>query len=496
MKAIMLMFDTLNRHMLSSYGCDWTHTPNFKRLAKKSVVFDQCYSGSLPCIPARRELHTGRYNFLHRGWGPIEPFDDSMPEILKYNGVKSHLVSDHLHYWEDGGATYHTRYNTWEIIRGQSGDLWKSSAEDLQVGDTLNGNRGMFKQDWINRQYMQTEEEMPQTKTFESGFEFIRTHADGDNWFLHIETFDPHEPFYALQQFKDMYPHEYNGPHFDSPPYSKIKPKFGDEHEEHIRYEYAALLSMCDFYLGKLLDLMDDLNLWKDTMLIVNTDHGFLLGEHGWWGKCAMPYYNEIAHIPLFIWDPRSGIKGARRSSLVQTIDLPATVLDYFNMPLPVHMQGKPLYKVMTHDEPVREAALFGMHGGQVNCTDGRYVYMRSPVDQANQPLYEYTLMPTKHGYSRAFIEPDRLTKAELAEPFAFTKEHPLLKIPGKAFWPQEWPSSKLYDLHHDPSQASPITDEQAEQTMIDHMVRLMRENDSPPEQYDRLGLADESRPV
>ena len=77
MKAIMVMFDSLNRHMLPSYGCEWIHAPNFERLAERSITFDNCYVGSMPCMPARRELHTGRYNFLHRSWGPLEPFDDS-----------------------------------------------------------------------------------------------------------------------------------------------------------------------------------------------------------------------------------------------------------------------------------------------------------------------------------------------------------------------------------------------------------------------------------
>ena len=118
MKAVMLMFDSLNREMLEPYGCDWFKTPNFRRLAEHSVCFDQCYAGSLPCMPARRELQTGRYNMLHRSWGPMEPFDDSMPELLKNNNIYTHLISDHVHYWEDGGATYHYRYNSWENIRG------------------------------------------------------------------------------------------------------------------------------------------------------------------------------------------------------------------------------------------------------------------------------------------------------------------------------------------------------------------------------------------
>lgn len=119
MKAIMLMFDSLNRHMLEPYGCEDTITPNFKRLAERAITFDNCYVGSMPCMPARRELHTGRMNFLHRSWGPLEPFDDSVPELLKENGVYTHLVTDHYHYFEDGGATYHTRYNTYEFVRGQ-----------------------------------------------------------------------------------------------------------------------------------------------------------------------------------------------------------------------------------------------------------------------------------------------------------------------------------------------------------------------------------------
>ena len=126
MRAIILMFDSLNRHMLPPYAADtFVEAPNFARLAAQAVTFDNFYAGSMPCIPARREMHTGRYNFLHRSWGPLEPFDDSMPQILGDAGIHTHLASDHPHYWEDGGATYHTRFTTWEFFRGQEGDPWK-----------------------------------------------------------------------------------------------------------------------------------------------------------------------------------------------------------------------------------------------------------------------------------------------------------------------------------------------------------------------------------
>jgi len=142
LKAIMLMFDTLNRHMLPPYGSKWVHAPNFQKLADRTVGFDNCYVGSTPCMPARRELHTGRYNFLHRSWGPIEPFDDSMPEILKEHGIHTQLISDHYHYWEDGGANYHNRYSCWEAVRGEEGDNWKGDLRKIEIPDHIVGPEG------------------------------------------------------------------------------------------------------------------------------------------------------------------------------------------------------------------------------------------------------------------------------------------------------------------------------------------------------------------
>ena len=491
MKAIMVMFDSLNRHMLPPYGCEWTVAPNFERLAEHTVVFENCYVGSMPCIPARRELHTGRYNFLHRSWGPIEPFDDSMPELLKKNGVYTHLTTDHQHYWEDGGCTYHSRYDTWHFSRGQEGDTWKAEVADPEIPDTPKKRMPKpWRQDWVNRKYIRENEEFPQAKTFANGIEFIRTNHQEDNWFLQIETFDPHEPYFSPQNFKDLYPHNYNGPHFDWPDYNLVTED--GEQVQHLRYEYAALLSMCDHYLGKILDLMDELDLWDDTLLIVNTDHGFLLSEHGLWAKNFQPLYNEIAHIPLFIWDPRSKKHAERRKSLVQMIDIAPTLLDYFNIPIPKDVQGHALAETIDGDQPVREACIFGYHGCHVNVTDGRYVYMRGPQNPNNRPLYEYTLMPT---HIKSLFSVNELQDIELAEPYRFSKGCRLMKIEASGsvgslnsyLW-----GSLLFDLKEDPGQDHPIVDPKVEKRLATLMVELMRETDAPAEQYERMGLPNE----
>jgi arylsulfatase A-like enzyme len=487
MKAIMVMYDTLNRHFLPTYGNDWVIAPNFIRLAEKTAVFDRSFIGSFPTMPCRRELHTGRYNFLHRSWGPLEPFDDSMPEILRNAGIHNHLSTDDYHYFEDGSMNYHNRYRTWDGFRGQEGDFWKAIVDPPPAPESRAGRQGiMWDQDWVNRSYMKNEEDWPQAHSFKYGLEFIETNHKADNWFLQIETFDPHEPYFAPQQYRDLYLHEYTGQSFDWNGYCTTE-GYTKAEIDHLRYEYAALLSFCDACLGKVLDAMDQYNLWQDTMLIVNTDHGHLLGEHSWMGKGVMPLYNEIALTPLFIWDPRSGKKAERNTCLVQAIDWAPTLLEYFGQGIPPDMLGKPLKKVIEKGVPVREAGLFGSHGGYMNCTDGRYVYMRCAKDKANYPRFNYTLMPT---HMRGFFNQDELGDLQLAEPFSFTKGFRTLKTPLKGGWgdPMKY-GNLLFDLDNDHGQETPLDDKKVEKRMIDLMVKVMEENDAPVEQYERLGL-------
>lgn len=488
MKAIMVMFDSLNRHFLEPYGCDFTKTPNFKRLAAHTLQFEKCYAGSLPCMPARRELHTGRYNFLHRSWGPLEPFDDSMPQLLRQNGIHTHLASDHGHYWEDGGATYHTRYSTWENFRGQEGDHWKGVVGGIKDPQPslveLKGMRAsMYMQDQINRSYMQEEKDHPQIKTFDAGIEFIHVNHDRDQWFLQIEAFDPHEPFFSYQEYKDLYAHDYDGPLYDWPDYSAVRET--PEQIQHMRYEYSALLSMCDKQLGRVLDMMDQYNLWEDTMLIVNTDHGYLLSEHGFWAKNYMPLYEEIVHTPLFIWDPRYQLKGERRNSLVQTIDLPVTLLDFFGLQIPKDMNGISLRDIIEKDKTPREAVLFGLHGGHICCTDGRYVYMKASIREDNRPLYDYTLMPT---HMVGFFSSEEIKSMEYHGPFDFTKELPVMRFEVKGGGSHNF-GDLLFDLAIDPKQENPIKDEAVEARMKKLMITLMEANEAPEEEYIRVGL-------
>lgn len=493
MRAIIVFYDTLNRRYLETYGCDdMIETPNFKRLAQKSVQFNNAFVGSMPCIPARRELHTGRHNFLHREWGPIEPFDDSMPEILKKNGIYTHLVSDHLHYWEDGGATYHNRYSSWEIVRGQEGDHWKGQVKDPFIPECVmvpqandgSGNSSLWRYDWVNRQYIIEDDDYPQNQTFKLGLEFIEKNKNDDNWLLQIETFDPHEPFYAPDEYNNKFVNKnYKGKHFDWP---RGKCEQTAEEIEHARNMYRALLTMCDYNLGKVLDIMDKYNMWEDTLLIVGTDHGFSLGEHGYWGKNIMPYYNTVAHIPLYIYDPISKIINESRNQLVQMIDWAPTILNFFNILVPKDMQGGNILNVIRKNDKIRNEAIFGTFSGHINITDGKYVYMKSADIDLKDEIYNYTLLPL---HMHKFFTIDELENMELVDGFDFTKGVKLLKIKSKEKYDVAKFGDLFFDIEKDYEQENSYVDDEKIKYFKEKIIEKMKENDAPNEQYKRYGL-------
>jgi arylsulfatase A-like enzyme len=479
MRAVVVMFDTLNRLFLPPYG-GADDLGNFSRLAARSVTFDRCYAGSMPCMPARREMHTGRYNFLHRSWGPLEPFDDSVPAMLGDAGVYTHLVTDHKHYWGDGGATYHGRFRSFEFFRGQEGDSWKGIVRDPEMPPGARGG-SLWRQDQINRRYTSAEDSHPQTLTFDAGIEFIAANHEEDRWFVQIEAFDPHEPFTASKRFQRD---RADGTEpADWPVYRRV---VESDVDAGFVTTYRELLRQCDASLGRVLDAFDEFGLWDDTLLIVCTDHGLLLGEHEWWGKMVQPWYEENIHVPLFVRDPRTRREGFRCDELVQTIDIGPTLLDFFGLSPSPDMMGLPIGPMIADGSRGHDAALFGNHGGHVTVTDGRHVYMRASATIENQPLNEYTLMPTR--LQGAFDAAD-LREADLVGALPFTKGIPVLRVPVAAIGSPWTFGTLLFDLLDDPGQESPLEDDIVEMRMIELLVAQMRAADAPQEQYERLGL-------
>jgi arylsulfatase A-like enzyme len=349
----------------------------------------------------------------------------------------------------------------------------------------------------VNREFIKEEADFCCPRSFQSAFDFLDINREADNWLLHLECFDPHEPFFAPARFRELYPSGYSGPILDWPRYKRNEETASEVKE--LRANYAALLSMCDDYFGRLMDYMDLNDMWKDTTVVVTTDHGFLLAEHDWWGKNRMPFFNEISHIPLMIAHPAFAHKaGQRRQALTQTTDLMPTLLELHGVQAPATVEGHSLLALLEQDTKLRDAALYGMFGAGTNITDGRYTYFRYPQDMTKQDLYEYTLMPM---HLKSMFAVADLAQAELARGFNFTQGVPLLKVParrnakgqpvghtgqGSGY---EDTTTVLFDLHNDPDQLNPIRDEEVETRLMTQVDQLMRKNDAPPEAFLRLGL-------
>ncbi|WP_339757277.1 sulfatase [uncultured Hoeflea sp.] len=502
MRTIFVLFDSLNRSAMGVYGGTSVKTPNFDRFAARAMTFDRHYVGSLPCMPARRDIHTGRLNFTHRSWGPLEPFDNSFAEILKKNGIYTHMISDHLHYFEDGGAGFHTRFNSWDFIRGQEYDPWVAMVQPpverfREIYDerhypmTRDSKRY---QSMINRETIRDEAEYPGPKCFASGMEFLDRNREADDWLLMLECFDPHEPFDAPGRFKNAYNPE-KGKVLDWPHYERVVES--PEDIQAIRANYAALVAMCDDYFGRLLDYMDTHDMWSDTALVLTTDHGFLLSEHDWWGKCRMPYYEEVSHIPLVIHDPRHPQAAGRRTdALTQTADLMPTLLGLHGVTPPSEARSRDLCDTLAQPaDSGREVAVFGVFGGPIGVTDGVHVLYHYPPDWRAEGLREYTLAP-QHMTGQFSVK--ELRTAELSSGFNFTKGVPVLSIAALPDVPRvplndglgfADVGARLFDLLRDPAQKSPIDDAVISARLLQGAIAVLQDHDTPEEVYRWYGL-------
>lgn len=495
MKTIMLMLDTLRRDSLPMYGGK-VDLPNFKRLEEQCITFDNFYASSLPCMPARREMHTGYPNFLHRGWGPLEPYDVSFVETLKRNGIYTHIITDHQHYWEDGGATYHNRYNSYEFVRGQEGDIYKAKVKlptdiensskyinaSFKEGD-FTDRKHMIRQDEINRLYMVDEKDYPQTKCIDLGLEFLEQNHQDEDWFLQVECFDPHEPFYVPERFQDMIDTNLKNEFEDWPHYTSTRLIKDKDKVELWHKKYEALLLYVDYSLGRILDFLDENKMWEDTVFILNTDHGFMFGEKEWAGKCVMPIYEEVSHTPFMIHVPN--IAAGRNDAICQTYDIAETMYELYDIKDTAPTFGRSILKTINSQDE-RNYGYSGYFGGHVNIFDKKYTYMRAAVSPTNTPLEEYTLMPMR---MRNLFSKEELSDVELTEGYSYFKDFKVLKIDTETLFYNSFISGHELYQNTPKGQVKVKIDKEIERRFCAELIKFMNKLDSPQSQYKRLGL-------
>jgi arylsulfatase A-like enzyme len=510
MRAVFIMLDSVNRRFLNCYHAkEAAITPNIDRLAEQGVVFENHWVGSSPCMPARRDMMTGRLNFLECPWGGIWPCEDTLPRVLRENRIFTHMETDHFHYEEMGGENYMNQFTSWHMNRGTDPDT--IYLRPCREGIPDNFHARCQEEDWLgiySRAYSEVrkfydgkKENFSTARTFDRAAQWLEESKDADQFLLWVEGFDPHEPFDVPQEFLELYRDccEFDEKFF-WPPYD-VTDGYSEKQITQIRYRYQALLTMTDYYIGRVLDVLDKNDMWKDTAVIFTTDHGYLLGEHGFFAKNYMPDYNELMHIPMIMWHP--GCKSGRVQALTQNIDLLPTVMELFGIPeeqLHNRIHGKSVLPLMDgRKSSNREYALFGQFGKNVNITDGRHVYMRAPGTRENLPLNLYTVMPYILGESIGLDMMDAKDFGKIEAARLSWTDYPVWKYPASIVvcdttqgfngclpYAQK---SMLFDIVEDYEQEHPIQNKEMEQMWCENLKKTMAIFDAPPEQLERLGI-------
>jgi arylsulfatase A-like enzyme len=517
--VVVVLLDSLNRHMLGCYGGREFDTPHLDRLARERATrFTRHVTGSLPCMPARHDVLCGALDFLWRPWGSIEAWEAPVTAPLRHAGVTTMLVTDHPHLFETGGENYHTDFFAWDYVRGHEGDPWKTHLDPSWVGaPTLPARKGgwfwerLTGRDPIDRAYDRTrtffrrEEDFPGPKTMAAAAAWLREATPHhERFLLFVDEFDPHEPFDTPPPWQGRYEDEpWESEQLIWPPY--IVGGVADGHlseaeARHIRANYGAKLSMIDHWLGRVLDAFDARGLWDSTALVVCTDHGHYLGdERGGrdvWGKPGVPQYEPLGHTPLLVaWPGVPG--GGTCDALTTNVDLHATLCDVFGVEPEHRTHGASLAPLLTgRATSVREWAVGGVYGNWVQVTDGRTKYARAPVGD-NFPLSmwsnRWSSMPLHVPGLRMLPPPDRRAYLD----FMPGSDVPVLRqpfAPGDLlpYWVGRGIEGKhhLYDLDVDPDEAENRAGGPGEKAAVELLRAALDDVDAPTEQLQRLGLA------
>ena len=429
MNVIFIMDDTLRQDYLGCYGNEWVKTPNLDRLAESSVVFDRAYIASHATLPARTDLYTGKYAFLYRGWSPLHPEDVILPEIIGKQGYTSMFIFDTTPMGQDS-YNYMRGFTGWEMIRGHHEDRWKTDPTVPIVWPAA-----PYKLKNLNRtiQYMRNkadwryEKDYVAPRTFTAAIEWLERNHTRDGFLLWIDTWDPHEPFDPPAHYLKLYADpEYDGDQVIYPQYGRSGYMTEDE-MEHVRALYAGEVTMVDWWIGYLLDKVEQLGLLDNTLIIHTSDHGHILGEHDLHGKpggLVGPLYEVTTRLPLMIRHPEGLAAGKRIPTIVQPPDLLPTILEFLDVPVPDGVQGQSLWPLISGE--VAKLHDYAFSGRFPRCLAG--AAMAGP----SQTMITYD----------GFVGPD-----DVAEDITVTDEQwsLILRARGRP--------SELYNLEDDPDQ-------------------------------------------
>ncbi len=352
--VLFIACDDLNC-ALGCYGHPLVKSPNIDRLARMGVRFERAYCQYPLCNPSRASLMTGRRPDATGVQDNATHFRSNLPNVVtlpqhfRRHGYFAARVGKMFHYGvpNDIGYSGLDDPRAWEMIVNPSG---RDKADQAKVRNltpkitNLGGALTLMVADGAD-------DEQTDAKIAAEAIRILETRRDRPQ-FLAVGFFRPHVPCVAPKKWFDMYPLDRlalpkepadDRKHHPEAAYTVRPPHYGldEAKQKEFLQSYYAAVSFVDAQVGKLLDAMDRLKLWDNTVVVLWSDHGWHLGEHGLWQKMSL--FEESARVPVIVVAPGMKARGQSCCRVAELLDLYPTLSDLCGLGVPEGLHGRSL---------------------------------------------------------------------------------------------------------------------------------------------------------
>lgn len=360
MRIILIVSDTFRFDYVGVKGLKKVSTPEIDSFISDSVFFDRFYADSFPTVPHRYDMYTGIAGFPHRGWERLGDKDITLAEIFLDYGYVTQLITDTANLLRRG-LNYDRGYLGYYLTRGQERDIcFTKMNEPIPYTIPLEKTRSTtYFQDhaqvdvsqWINNDWIYEEDRFV-ARTMTLSEKWLERNYKTEDFFLHIDTFDPHEPWDPPEFYVSKYADsDYRGIPMIYPNYGPAD-IFTAAELANMEAHYAAKVEMTSKWIGNFIRKTKDIGIYNDSLIIFTSDHGTYLGEHNRTGKINIfkgdergpwPLYEELIRAPLAIKLPGQSHAGKKINSLIRVVDIFPTLLDAAGISLDKKLPGQAL---------------------------------------------------------------------------------------------------------------------------------------------------------
>ncbi|MCD6359812.1 MAG: sulfatase [Armatimonadetes bacterium] len=401
MNVICICLDTFRNDIVGpGKKLSDTKTPYLDDFYGRSVAFEGAYGEGQPTLQMRRGFFTGcrsfpfSYNYDRRGhwhqqpgWHKIPPQQDTIAEVLLARGYYTGMVADTYHMFKPT-MNYTRGMASYDFVRGQESDNWKPVNRELveermkrHVRQPINwGRHAMLTQYLANQGERESEDDYQAARVFRSACEWLDVAHGNAPFFLWIDSFDPHEPWDPPPGYADLYCPDYDGLDYIVPGTHNEGREATDEEIARVRALYLGEVTFVDRQVGRLWDKLEELGLWDDTIVVVLSDHGTQIMDHGGFGKGGGNMRTYNTGFVWYMWHP-GGPHGKVVDAYVQSHDLMPTLLAQLGVPH--RCEGLDVWPLATGEiDAVRDFVVNGWalnsHGNvaaAASVMDGRWLY-------------------------------------------------------------------------------------------------------------------------